>query len=126
MPRPAYLLFLFAATLATLAAQSTSASIVGTIRDPHSAVIHGAVVSASTPERGWETKTTTGEDGSYTFYPVPPGLYRLTIEAPGFQPKSVIDFQVDLDSRGPGGRGAGPGFRQPHRHRRSHRAAGAA
>ena len=83
MRKLANLVFLFATILTPLAAQSTSASIVGTIRDPHSAAVPGAVVSAANPERGWEAKAITDEAGSYTFYPVPPGLYRMTIEARG-------------------------------------------
>ena len=61
MPKLAYLVFLFATPLA---AQSTSASIVGTVRDPHSAAVPGAAISATNHERGWEAKATTDEAGS--------------------------------------------------------------
>jgi hypothetical protein len=82
-----------------LGAQSTSGSLVGTVRDPQSAAIAGARVTVANPERGWEAKAVTDEAGNYTVYPVPFGLYRLTVEAGGFQKKTVLDVQVDLDSR---------------------------
>src|SRR5207249_427966 len=92
-------LLAFALISAPLAAQTTSGSIVGTVRDPHSAIVRGAKVLVESPDRGWKASTVTDESGSYTIFPVPPGLYRMTIEADGFQKKTVADFLVDLDSR---------------------------
>ena len=92
-------LLAFALISAPLAAQTTSGSIVGTVRDPHSAIVRGAKVLVESPDRGWKASAVTDETGSYTIFPVPPGLYRLTIEADGFQKKTVADFLVDLDSR---------------------------
>ncbi|HTM49948.1 MAG TPA: carboxypeptidase regulatory-like domain-containing protein [Bryobacteraceae bacterium] len=84
---------------APLAAQTTAGSVTGNVRDPHSAAIRGARVSLTSPDRGSKIGASTDESGNYNFFPVPPGRYRVTIEADGFQQKTVSDFQVDLDSR---------------------------
>ena len=93
------LLLSFALIAAPLCAQSTSGTITGTVRDSQSAVIQGAHVTVTNPERGWEAKATTDMAGEYTVYPIPQGRYKVTIEAGGFQRKTVDEVQVDLDSR---------------------------
>jgi hypothetical protein len=93
-------LLLLCVLIATpLAAQSTAGTIVGAVRDAQSANIHTARVTAVNPENGAELKVLTDESGGYTLYPVPPGVYRIAIEAPGFQTKTVAGVRVDLDSR---------------------------
>ncbi len=91
------ILLLFSAT--PLAAQSTAGTISGTVRDSQSAAIRGARVTVADPNRGWEGRATTGENGNYTVYPVPQGTYSITVEISGFQRKTINDVRVDLDSR---------------------------
>src|ERR1051325_3995329 len=93
------ILLLLSAVCMPLPAQSTAGTIVGTVRDAQSAAIRAARVAAINPENGAELKVVTDESGNYTLYPVPPGLYHLSIEAPGFQIKTVQGVRVDLDSR---------------------------
>src|SRR5689334_15569327 len=93
------LLFLVVFSGTAVWAQSTAGTIVGTVHDSQSAVIHRARVTASNPANGSEIKVVTDDSGSYTLYPVPPGLYQVEIEAPGFQTKTISGVRVDLDSR---------------------------
>lgn len=79
--------------------QSTSGTISGTIRDSHGATIPSARITVENPDRGWTTKTSSDASGQYSIFPVPQGLYRITIDADDFDRKVVNPIQVDLDSR---------------------------
>jgi ankyrin repeat protein len=56
----------------------------GTVFDPNGAVIPNASVTLTNPQTEEQRRTTTAEDGQYTFTEVEPGDYHLKIEAPGF------------------------------------------
>ena len=62
-----------------------SASITGTVTDPSGAAVVNARVTLSNPEHGINRETDTNGDGQYLVGGVPPGLYKLTIAAPGFK-----------------------------------------
>jgi len=66
-------------------AQSDRGTITGTISDPTSAVIPGASVTATNGETGAKYETISTETGNYTLTQVPPGVYQLTVELPGFK-----------------------------------------
>jgi len=66
-------------------AQAVNAQLNGTVLDPNEAVIPGARVTLSSAETGFSREYTTGAQGEYSFPLVPPGVYQLEIEAPGFK-----------------------------------------
>jgi hypothetical protein len=66
-------------------AQSDRGTITGTISDPTSAVIPGASITAINGETGAKYETISTETGNYTLTQVPPGVYQLTAELPGFK-----------------------------------------
>jgi hypothetical protein len=74
-------LFLAASAIAQTAA---TADLHGTVKDPNGAVISGATVTVSDPERNFERSAQTNETGYFTLLSLPPGNYRLTISAKGF------------------------------------------
>jgi hypothetical protein len=78
-------LILVTLTPAAIAAQTTFATITGTVTDSSGAVIRGAAVTATNVETSVATKTTTNDDGVYTVGQLREGPYLLSITAPGFR-----------------------------------------
>ncbi|MBV8819876.1 MAG: TonB-dependent receptor [Acidobacteriaceae bacterium] len=78
-------LFLFSALLSVAWAQSTTTgAISGTVSDPSGAVVAGVKVTATSEALIGGSTTTTSETGSYRFPSLPPGVYNLRFEMPGF------------------------------------------
>lgn len=74
--------------------QSDRGSIRGTITDPTGAVVPNARVILTGVENGENREATTGEGGIYVFPDLRAGLYRVTVEAQGFQRTAVDNFKV--------------------------------
>lgn len=64
-------------------------AIQGTITDPSGASVGGAQVTITSPETGYKKDQTTDQSGVYSFGPLNPGRYTVSITAPGFQGLSV-------------------------------------
>jgi hypothetical protein len=93
--RISVLLALILASLApVLCAQSTDASLSGRVTDPSKARIVGARVGAVYFATNARYQTTTNASGEYDLPNLPPGAYRIEIEAAGF--KKLIDSAVVL------------------------------
>jgi len=84
----ALFLFFVLALPVGMTAQTSTTSVRGTVTDKSGAMIAGAKVTLSNPQRGFEWSTTTSPAGAYEFLQLTPATYTLTIEAPGFR-KSV-------------------------------------
>src|SRR5262249_8865127 len=79
-------LFILAFALASVTvAQTTSGSITGTIIDPNKAAIAGATVHITDESKNFTLSATTDGDGRFVFPTVPPGTYKMSIEATGFK-----------------------------------------
>jgi carboxypeptidase family protein len=61
-------------------------ALTGTVKDPSGAVIPNATVTITSVDTGQVRTTMTGADGVYKFSLLPPGNYRVRIEAGGFKP----------------------------------------
>lgn len=82
-----------------LPAQSTDASLSGTVRDGSAAPVSQAAVTATNTRTGVKTKNTSNDSGSYRFAALPPGLYQLAVERSGFRIASVMQIQLDVGAR---------------------------
>jgi hypothetical protein len=71
-------------------------ALTGTISDPSGAVVPNATVTLTNTDTGQVRTTTTGADGLYRFGLLPPGNYRLRIEAGGFKPLDVPAVTVSV------------------------------
>ncbi len=71
--------------LTTAARGQDTATIVGTVLDSSGAVVPGAKVSVSNPERGFVRDVESNSSGEYTAARIPIGDYVVTAEATGFQ-----------------------------------------
>jgi len=74
------------------AAQSSSASVNGTIVDPKGAVVSQAEVTIENPNTGFSRTVKTNVQGVYQFLEIPPSTYSLTIKAPGFAAVHIRAF----------------------------------
>src|SRR4029077_14516405 len=93
-----------------LRAQSTNASLTGRVIDPSKALISGARIVGVNTATNFRYETTSNPSGEYHLTNLPPGLYELEIEKPGFkklikpdvtlhvQDALSIDFEMTLGS----------------------------
>jgi Carboxypeptidase regulatory-like domain len=76
------------------AAQSSSGTIQGVVKDPSGAIVSGAKVEISYPVSGFRRETTTGGSGDFRFVNVPFNPYHLVVRAGKFAP-----YTQDVDVR---------------------------
>ena len=77
---------------------SSGGSLSGIVKDPSGAVIPHAQLVLVNAGLKTQFKTTSDEQGYYTFPSLPVGHYDLTILGTGFQSQKKTDFVVDADS----------------------------
>ena len=77
-----------------LLAQSDLGRISGFVKDPSGATVPNSKVTIRN-NVGVERQTTTNESGYYVITNVPPGLYSMTAEAPGFQKFESTNNKLD-------------------------------
>ncbi len=72
-----------------------TARITGAVFDPQGKGIPGAQITLTSPGKTrHESKTTTSDDGTFSFADLPPGKFRLLIAAPGFGAYTSSELQV--------------------------------
>src|SRR5215831_5424008 len=81
---------------AAMAQTSTTGSIEGVITDPNGAAVRGATVTAAGANLISPKASTSGDDGHFTILAVPPGNYKITVEASGFGKSEKSDIAVNL------------------------------
>src|SRR5262245_56942822 len=79
-------LFILALALTTItSAQTTSGSIASTGTDPNSGETGGWTVKIADESKSCSLSASTDSEGRFVFPQVPPGTYKLSIEATGFK-----------------------------------------
>jgi hypothetical protein len=78
-----------AAARGSLPEPQTSGSISGIVVDATGAFIVGARVSMSRRDVSPDREMLSGDDGQFSFVDIPPGPFRLTITASGFQTQTL-------------------------------------
>jgi len=74
---------------------ATTGQITGVVTDATGAAIPGAKVTL-TSEAGVTREAATGAEGHYRFVMLPPGTYKLTVEATGFKSRTLEDASVRI------------------------------
>jgi len=74
--------------------QAITATLLGTITDSSGAIVPNAAITATEVATGVPRKTASNQDGIYTIPYLPPGAYRLEVEAKGF--KKVVRDRIEL------------------------------
>ena len=98
MVRGLSLRFVIAWLLAVWACECTSAQttgqIAGVVRDASGGVVVNASVQAISGATNATSQTTTDQAGNYSFFLLPPGLYRIEVAADGFKTAVLTDVLV--------------------------------
>src|SRR5688500_1799019 len=81
------------------AAQSNKGTITGTVTDPNGAVVKDAKVTVTNVADGQSREATSSDDGTYSIPALDPGVYRVTVEAPGFSQSVIEEVKVDTAAR---------------------------
>lgn len=72
-----------------------SGALTGTVIDATGAAVPNATTML-TSQGGAKVQRTTGNDGSFTFPLLPPGLYSLEVQAAGFNTYRLNDIKIDV------------------------------
>ncbi len=91
--RVLFLLFLFGSAFIA-SAQSTLASLAGSVHDSSGAVVRGAHVSATRMEDQSQRSSSTDDTGSFTLVNLPPGNYVVRVTSASFAPLEQTDIQL--------------------------------
>lgn len=94
-------MFVLAMTLAmfatsAMAQSSTTGSIEGTVSDPNGAAVKGATVTATSPNLITPQSATSNDNGHYLISALPPGIYKVSVDASGFGKYEKDDISVNL------------------------------
>src|SRR5205085_7478242 len=83
------------ALCATARAQST-ATLQGTVTDPQGAVVPNAKVTVRSNATGVERTAQTDSEGNYQIASLQPGVYRVEVQAQGFQGQAVTELNIEV------------------------------
>jgi hypothetical protein len=78
----------------SLAAQTTTGEIVGTVRDATGAVVPGVLVTLKEMGTGATTQTRSDTVGDFIFPLLKPAVYQITAEKEGFQKSTISDIRL--------------------------------
>ena len=76
-------------------AQTSNGTLVGSVVDPTGAVVTKATVSAVSSQYGQPHETHTDSVGTYRLESLQPGVYAVTITAPGFEALTVTGVVIN-------------------------------
>ena len=93
--KAALLILALACSLPTVGWAQDQATLVGTVADTSGAVIPGAKVNVSNPDKGFMRDLITSSAGEYTAARIPIGDYVITVEARGFE--RLVRSGIKLD-----------------------------
>ncbi|MCA1626545.1 MAG: carboxypeptidase regulatory-like domain-containing protein, partial [Acidobacteria bacterium] len=78
------------------AAQQTTSTLTGEVKDQQGALVVGAQVSALSEETGLTRSVVTDGEGRFVFPGLPVGVYEIRAEMTGFERFSRRDFRITL------------------------------
>lgn len=80
-------------------AQTTNATLGGTVSDASKALIPGVTVTATNTQTGIVSTTITNETGAYNFPSLQTGVYKVTAELAGFQNQTYNDVTLGVSQQ---------------------------
>src|SRR5713226_8035256 len=92
-------LFLLLVAPAALFGQAVTGTILGAVKDPSGAVIANAQVTITNTQTGLVRTVTTDTAGNYLVPLLPPGLYTVTAETPGFKKVTFPNVELQVDQK---------------------------
>ncbi len=88
------LVVLFSIGGMTAFGQTGTSSVRGTVVDPQKQVVSGATVTITNTETNVTRNQQTSESGVFVFEQLPPGPYRVEVEAKGFKKAIITNVQA--------------------------------
>lgn len=82
-----------------LAAQLTTADILGTVTDPTGAVVPNASITILSLETHEQRSATSSSSGEFQVTLLPVGHYSITVKAPGFKTSDITNLAVEAGDR---------------------------
>lgn len=79
-----------------LAQTAATGALTGTVTDSTGAVVVNATITATSIDTSQVRTATTGGDGSYKIPLLPPGMYRVKFEAPGFKTADILSATISV------------------------------
>jgi hypothetical protein len=79
------------------AGQGGTSTINGSVSDPQGNRVAGASVTLSNEEKNFSRTQVSSDGGSFTFTLIPPGTYKLEVEAKGFKKAVLTDVGALID-----------------------------
>ena len=76
--------------------QTNNGRIEGTVQDASGGVVPGARLTATNVKTQFKVTGTSGSQGEYVLTPLPPGTYKLMIEASGFRRSDIEALEVNV------------------------------
>src|SRR5438067_13691164 len=95
-----FLLLFIPICLTPIAAQSTTATLSGTVVDANGAAVAGANVTLSNTATGFARKVTTNSEGSFTIPLLPPSNDTLTVDREDFALAQIPNLILILNDSG--------------------------
>jgi carboxypeptidase family protein/TonB-dependent receptor-like protein len=80
----------------TVLAQQYTGSVTGTVTDPSGAVVPNAQLRLVDEQKGFSFTAVSDSTGGYVIRAVPPGTYKLSVEAQGFRTETQSGIKVDV------------------------------
>lgn len=78
----------------TVSGQDPRGTILGRVMDPSGATVPGANVVVTKTDTGVAVKSVTNDTGQFSVPFLNPGIYRITVDKPGFKTYSQMDVQL--------------------------------
>lgn len=98
IPVRALLLTTILCFLTSSALAQYGASLEGTVTDKSGAVVSGAKVTITNQATGVSRNAVSGGSGAYRISGLPPGRYKVEVEAPGFKKSSTPNIEVHAEA----------------------------
>src|SRR6185369_2899054 len=94
------LLVLPIALCGTAFGQEITGNLNGTVKDSTGAIVKGATVTITDAQKNAVVRTvTSNDDGDFNVPNLQPGMYSVSIEAPGFKKTLQNDIKIDVGQR---------------------------
>src|SRR5206468_691021 len=94
----AAVLLLFALSTQALA-QSSNATLGGTVSDGTGALVQGVTITATNTQTGIIATTPSNETGAYQFAALQPGIYKVSAELSGFRMETYNDVTLGISQQ---------------------------